>query len=83
MTYTLDCGSFFEVNHPQVGHLLFHQALFPMPEQPELHMIVYTPPAEEDTPAKLSALLAQEGNDDKMRWYGIPFLRIPCNRNQA
>ncbi|GHO51064.1 helix-turn-helix transcriptional regulator [Ktedonospora formicarum] len=55
----LDCGSFFEVNHPQVGRLTFHQTLFPMPEQPELQMVVYTPLAQEDTPTKLKALMTE------------------------
>jgi transcriptional regulator with XRE-family HTH domain len=53
----LDCGSLYEINHPQVGRLVLHPTVFPMPEQPDLQMIVYTPLAQEDTIAKLKALM--------------------------
>ena len=52
----LDCGSLYEINHPLVGRLALHPTVFPMPEQPDLQMIVYTPLAQEDTAAKLRAL---------------------------
>lgn len=54
----LDCGGLYEINHPQVGRLVLHPTVFPMPEQPELQMIVYTPLPEADTAAKLRALMA-------------------------
>ena len=63
----LDCGSLYEVNHPQVGRLALHPTVFPMPEQPDLQMIVYTPLAEVDTTAKLRALMTEEGYYEKMR----------------
>lgn len=53
----LDCGSLFEINHPQVGRLALHPTVFPIPEQPDLQMILYTPLPQEDTAAKLEALL--------------------------
>ena len=59
----LDCGSRYEINHPLVGHLVLHPTVFPMPEQSELQMIVCTPLAEEDTAAKLRALMTEEKYD--------------------
>lgn len=56
----LDCGSLYEINHPQVGHLALHPTVFPMPEQPGLHMVVYTPLAQEETAAKLGVLRTGE-----------------------
>jgi transcriptional regulator with XRE-family HTH domain len=56
----LDCGGLYEVNHPQVGRLVLHPTAFPMPEQPDLQMAVYTPLAQEDTAAKLRLLIAGE-----------------------
>jgi transcriptional regulator with XRE-family HTH domain len=63
----LDCGNIYEINHPLVGYLALHPTVFPMPEQPELQMIVSTPLAGEDTAAKLRALMTQEDQCDKMR----------------
>jgi transcriptional regulator with XRE-family HTH domain len=51
----LHCGSLYEINHPQVGRLVLHPTVFPMPEQPALQMIVYIP-QEADTTAKLNWL---------------------------
>ena len=62
----LDCGSLYEMNHPLVGRLALHPTVFPMPEQPDLQMIVYTPLAQEDTAAKLSALMAEADQYQKM-----------------
>ena len=56
----LDCGGLYEINHPQVGRLVLRPTAFPMPEQPDLQMIVYTPLAQEDTAAKLKMLMAAE-----------------------
>ena len=53
----LDCSGKNELNHPQVGRLALHATVFPMPEQPDLQMVVYTPLAEGQTAAKLSRLL--------------------------
>jgi MmyB-like transcription regulator ligand binding domain len=55
----LDCGGLYEINHPLVGRLALHPMVFPMPEQPDLQMIVYTPLAQKDTAAKLGALIAR------------------------
>jgi transcriptional regulator with XRE-family HTH domain len=63
----LHCGGLYEINHPQVGRLVLHPTVFPMPEQPDLQMIVYTPLAEADTTAKLNALMIEESQYDKMR----------------
>jgi hypothetical protein len=54
----LDCGSICEINHPLVGRLVLHPTVFPMPEQPDLQMIVYTPLALEGTGDKLRVLMA-------------------------
>jgi hypothetical protein len=51
---------------PPFGYLALHPTVFPMPEQPELQMIVYTPLTGEDTAAKLRALMTQEDQCDKM-----------------
>jgi hypothetical protein len=53
----LDCGSLYEINHPQVGRLALRPTVFPMPEQLDLQMVVYTPLPQEDTAAKLSRLM--------------------------
>lgn len=63
----LDCGSLYEINHPRVGRLALHPTAFPMPEQPDLQMIIYTPLAQVDTAAKLRALMIEEGQHEKMR----------------
>jgi transcriptional regulator with XRE-family HTH domain len=57
----LDCGSLYEINHPLVGHLALHPTVFPMPEQPDLQMIVYTPLEQEDSRAKLRGLMDEKG----------------------
>jgi transcriptional regulator with XRE-family HTH domain len=62
----LDCGSLYEINHPLVGRLALHPTVFPLPEQPDLQMIVYTPLPQEDTAAKLRALMTGEHQLDKM-----------------
>jgi hypothetical protein len=62
----LDCSGLNEINHPQVGRLVLHATVFPMPEQPELQMVVYTPLAQEDTAAKLSRLMTGENHCDNM-----------------
>jgi len=62
----LDCGSLYELNHPLVGRLALHPTVFPMPEQPDLQMIIYTPLAQEDTAAKLRVLMTGENQCDKV-----------------
>jgi transcriptional regulator with XRE-family HTH domain len=47
-----------EVEHPTAGRLVFEHALFNPAEAPEQRLVLYTPLPEEDTPAKLAALLA-------------------------
>jgi transcriptional regulator with XRE-family HTH domain len=53
----LDCGSIYEINHPLVGHLTLHPGVFPVPGQPELQMVVYTPLDQADTAARLKRLM--------------------------
>jgi transcriptional regulator with XRE-family HTH domain len=55
----LDCSSLYEIHHPLVGRLALHSTAFPMPKQPDLQMVVYTPLAQEDTAAKLKMLMTQ------------------------
>ncbi|QBD82703.1 XRE family transcriptional regulator [Ktedonosporobacter rubrisoli] len=57
----LGCGGLYEMNHPQIGYLVLHPTVFPMPEQPELQMVLYTPLAQNETVAKLQALMNDEG----------------------
>jgi transcriptional regulator with XRE-family HTH domain len=47
-----------EINHPVAGRLLFEHALFNPAEAPDQRLVLYSPLPEEDTPAKLAALLA-------------------------
>jgi hypothetical protein len=62
----LDCGGLNEINHPQVGRLALHSTVFPMPEQPELQMVVYTPLAKVDTAVKLRVLMTGEKHSNTM-----------------
>jgi transcriptional regulator with XRE-family HTH domain len=45
------------LNHPVVGKLLFEHAVFRPAEAPEQRLALFSPLAEEDTPAKLARLL--------------------------
>jgi transcriptional regulator with XRE-family HTH domain len=47
-----------ELNHPIAGRMVFEHAVFNPAEAPEQRLALYTPLPEEDTPAKLAALLA-------------------------
>lgn len=58
----LSCSSSInEINHPLVGRMALHITLFPMPEQPDLQMVVYMPLPQEDSIAKFGALMARVG----------------------
>jgi transcriptional regulator with XRE-family HTH domain len=46
-----------EIRHPQVGTLRFEHAVFHPTDSPEQRLILYSPLADEDTPAKLARLL--------------------------
>ena len=46
------------VVHPVVGAMRFEHAVFNPQEEPDQRMILYSPMAEDDTPAKLARLLA-------------------------
>jgi transcriptional regulator with XRE-family HTH domain len=46
------------LNHPTAGPMIFEHAIFHPAEAPEQRLVLYTPLPEEDTPAKLAALLA-------------------------
>jgi transcriptional regulator with XRE-family HTH domain len=48
-----------ELRHPVAGRLLFEHAAFHPTDYPEQRLILYSPLAEEDTPAKLARLLEQ------------------------
>jgi transcriptional regulator with XRE-family HTH domain len=48
------------LSHPVAGTLVFEHAVFNPAEAPEQRLILYTPVPEEDTPAKLSRLIALE-----------------------
>jgi transcriptional regulator with XRE-family HTH domain len=47
------------VRHPLVGTMRFEHAVFNPQEEPDQRMILYSPMAEDDTPAKLARLLAK------------------------
>jgi transcriptional regulator with XRE-family HTH domain len=49
-----------ELRHPVAGTLVFEHAVFNPAEAPEQRLILYTPASEEETPAKLSRLIARE-----------------------
>jgi transcriptional regulator with XRE-family HTH domain len=48
------------LEHPLAGTLVFEHAVFHPVEAPEQRLILYTPVAEEDTPAKLAELVGSE-----------------------
>jgi transcriptional regulator with XRE-family HTH domain len=48
------------LRHPVAGTLVFEHAVFNPAEAPEQRLILYTPVPEEETPAKLSRLIALE-----------------------
>jgi MmyB-like transcription regulator ligand binding domain len=47
-----------EIHHPVVGSMVFEHAVFNPAEAPEQRLVLYSPLAENDTPAKLERLLA-------------------------
>jgi hypothetical protein len=49
-----------ELRHPIAGPLVFEHAVFHPVDAPEQRLILYTPVAEQDTPAKLAELLERE-----------------------
>ena len=46
-----------ELIHPVVGRMVFEHAAFKHAEHTEQRFVLYTPLAEEDTPAKMERLL--------------------------
>jgi transcriptional regulator with XRE-family HTH domain len=46
-----------EILHPVAGKLIFEHAMFRHGENPEQRLLLYTPVADQDTPAKLESLL--------------------------
>ncbi|GHO68189.1 transcriptional regulator [Ktedonobacter sp. SOSP1-52] len=56
----LTCNSSSEMYHPLVGHLTFQLTTFTVPQQPDRGMVVYTPLPQDDTAAKLGALMRGE-----------------------
>jgi hypothetical protein len=45
------------LQHPVAGTMVFEHALFTPVESPQQRLVLYSPVAEEDTPAKLAELL--------------------------
>jgi hypothetical protein len=62
----LACGNLYEIKLPQVGLLVLQPTVFAVPARSDLQMVVYTPSAEEDTAAKLRALMT-EGKQFSLR----------------
>ncbi len=52
-----------ELNHPEVGRLVFHPTTMQIAEAPDLQMVVYPPLAEADTARKLCALIRSDPAD--------------------
>jgi transcriptional regulator with XRE-family HTH domain len=48
-----------QLNHPVAGRMVFDHVVFRGLEDPELRLILYSPSCEEETAAKLEALLAE------------------------
>ena len=46
-----------EMNHPVAGRLVFEHAVFTPAEASDQRLVLYSPVAESDTPAKLAALM--------------------------
>ncbi len=53
----LTCNGSGEINHPLVGRLALQQTILAVPERPDWGMVVSTPLTQEDTVAKLRALM--------------------------
>jgi transcriptional regulator with XRE-family HTH domain len=49
-----------ELNHPDVGTLVFEHAVFHPSEVPDQRLILYTPTPDHDTPRKLAELLERD-----------------------
>jgi hypothetical protein len=50
-----------EINHPVAGRLSFEHAVFNPAEAPDQRLVLYSPVAESDTPAKLAQLMEEFG----------------------
>ena len=48
-----------EINHPVAGRLVFEHAVFNPAEAPDQRLVLYSPVAESDTPAKLAQLMGE------------------------
>jgi hypothetical protein len=46
-----------EINHPVAGRLVFEHAVFNPAEAPDQRLVLYSPVAEDNTPAKLAELM--------------------------
>jgi hypothetical protein len=55
-----------EINHPLVGKLVFEHAVFRHAEVSEQRLVLYSPLAEEDTPAKLAQLLEAPAQEPRL-----------------
>jgi transcriptional regulator with XRE-family HTH domain len=51
------------LNHPEVGTLVFEHAVFRHAERTEQRLVLFSPLAEEDTPAKLAGLLDEPATE--------------------
>jgi hypothetical protein len=46
-----------EINHPVAGRLVFEHAVFNPAEAPDQRLVLYSPVAEDNTPAKVAELM--------------------------
>ena len=61
----LTCHDLYEIDHPLVGRLILQATNLVEPSRPDLRLAILTPLPQEDTAAKLGALLT-EGNPSKL-----------------
>jgi hypothetical protein len=63
----LTCRDFSTINHPLVGRLAFQPTKLVEPSLPDLGLVVHTPLPQEDTSAKLKALMAARNQSSLTR----------------
>ncbi len=51
-----------EIHHPEEGLMVFEMAVFNPQETPDQRVVLYTPVADEDTPAKLNRLMSAKSS---------------------
>jgi transcriptional regulator with XRE-family HTH domain len=60
------------INHPVAGELVFEHAVFNPQSSPEQRMILYSPVADSETPARLAGLLAADAGEPAALAVGSP-----------